>query len=173
MIKTSSNWLCKHVKCCRCHENIQEHEKYDLNSSSLNFKWLCKREGLEKRLNHKIFILYHSKLSYIQFVKAIWAWLCTISKDLQSIHSYTFKISKNHTQDSWITLAQQEPSCRSRKPPRTHTKLEKDQISMVAQPNLPQTTFSNLQTQVKSSKNWSKINLQQLQSEWSRKREFS
>jgi len=52
-----------------------------------------------------------------------------------------------------ITPAQQEPSCRSGKPPITHTKLEKDQTSVVAQPSLPQTTFSKLQTQVKSSKN--------------------
>jgi len=37
---------------------------------------------LEKRGYHEIFILVHSNLSYIQFVKATWAWLCTISKDL-------------------------------------------------------------------------------------------
>jgi len=63
-----------------------------------------------------------------------------------------------------ITPAQQEPFCRPGKPPGTYTKLEKDQTSMVPQPCLPQTTFSKLQTQAKSSKNWSKINLQQLQS---------
>jgi len=48
----------------------------------------------------------------------------------------------NHTR---ITLAQQEPSCRPGKPPGTHTKLEKDQTLVVAQPILPQTTFSKLQ----------------------------
>jgi len=53
----------------------------------------------------------------------------------------------NHTR---ITSAQQEPSCRPRKPPGTHTKLEKDQTSVVAQPNLPQTTFSKLQTKPKA-----------------------
>jgi len=58
-----------------------------------------------------------------------------------------------------ITQAQQEPSCRPGKPPGTHTKLEKDQTSVVAQPCLPQTTFSKLQTQAKSFKNLSKINL--------------
>jgi len=67
----------------------------------------------------------------------------------------------NHTR---ITPAQQEPPCRPRKPPGTRTNLEKDQTSVVAQPSLPQTTFSKLQTQAKSSKNWSKINLQLLQS---------
>jgi len=103
MIKKGSNWLCKHAQCCRCHQNTQEYERDDLNSSSLNFEWLCMRDGLEKRLDHKIFILVHSNLSYIQFVKATRAWLCTISKDLQSFHSYTFKITKNHTQVSWIT----------------------------------------------------------------------
>jgi len=36
----------------------------------------------------------------------------------------------NHTR---ITTTQQEPSCRPRKPPGTHTKLEKDQTSVVAQ----------------------------------------
>jgi len=56
----------------------------------------------------------------------------------------------NHTR---ITPAQQELSCRPRKLPGTHTKLEKDQTSVVAQPCLPQTTFSKLQPQAKSSKN--------------------
>jgi len=56
----------------------------------------------------------------------------------------------NHTK---TTPAQQEPSCRLGKPPDTHTKLEKDQTSVVAQPYLPQTTFSKLKKQVKSSKN--------------------
>jgi len=53
----------------------------------------------------------------------------------------------NHTR---ITLAQQEPSCRPGKPPRTHTKLEKDQTSVIAQSILPQTTFSKLQTKPKA-----------------------
>jgi len=48
---------------------------------------------------------------------------------------------------------QQEPSCRPGKPPGTHTKLKKDQTSILAQPYLPQTTLSKLQTQAKSSKN--------------------
>jgi len=56
----------------------------------------------------------------------------------------------NHTR---ITPTKQEPSWRLGKPPGTHTKLEKDQTSVVAQPSLPQTTFSKLQTQAKSSKN--------------------
>jgi len=47
----------------------------------------------------------------------------------------------NHTR---ITPAYQEPSCRPGKPPGTHTKLEKDQTLVVAQPCLPQTTFSKL-----------------------------
>jgi len=42
----------------------------------------------------------------------------------------------NHTR---VTPAQQEPSCRPRKPPSTHTKPKKDQTWVVAQPNLPQT----------------------------------
>jgi len=29
MIKKGSKWLCKHAQCCRCHENMQEHEKDD------------------------------------------------------------------------------------------------------------------------------------------------
>jgi len=55
----------------------------------------------------------------------------------------------NHTR---VTPAQQEPSCRLGKPPGTHTKLEKDQTSMVAQPSLPQTPFSKLQTMPKASR---------------------
>jgi len=55
----------------------------------------------------------------------------------------------NHTR---ITPAQQEPSCRPGKPPGTHTKLEKDQTLVVAQPCLPQTTFSKLQTKPKASR---------------------
>jgi len=53
----------------------------------------------------------------------------------------------NHTR---ITPAQREPSYRPGKPPGTHTKLEKDQTSVVAQPSLPQTTFSKLQTKPKA-----------------------
>jgi len=53
----------------------------------------------------------------------------------------------NHTR---ITLAQQKRSCRPGKPPGTHTKLEKDQTSVVAQPSLPQTTFSKHQTRPKA-----------------------
>ena len=55
----------------------------------------------------------------------------------------------NHTR---ITPVQQEPSCRPGKPPSTHLKLEKDQTSVVAQPCLPQTTFSKLQTKPKASR---------------------
>jgi len=55
----------------------------------------------------------------------------------------------NHTR---ITPAHQEPSCRPGKPPGTHTKLEKDQTSVVAQPYLSQTTFSKLQTKPKASR---------------------
>jgi len=53
----------------------------------------------------------------------------------------------NHTR---ITPAQQEPSCRLGKPLGTHINLEKDQTSVVAQPILPQTTFSKLQTKIKA-----------------------
>ena len=49
-----------------------------------------------------------------------------------------------------ITPAQQEPSCRPGKPPGTHTNLEKDQTSVVAQPSLPETTFSKLQNKSKA-----------------------
>jgi len=50
---------------------------------------------------------------------------------------------KNHT-------SKQEPSCRPKKPPGTHTKLEKDQTLVVAQLSLPQTTFSKIQTKPKA-----------------------
>jgi len=53
----------------------------------------------------------------------------------------------NHTR---ITPAQQEPSCRPGKPLGTHTKLEKGQTLVVAQPCLPQTTSSKLQTKPKA-----------------------
>jgi len=35
LIKTGSKWLCKDAQCCRCHENMQEHEKDYWNTSSL------------------------------------------------------------------------------------------------------------------------------------------
>jgi len=77
---------------------------------------------------HKIFILVHSNLSYIQFVKASRAWLCTISKDLQSLHPFTFKICKNthkrllnHIR---IKPAQQDNSCRPGKPSDTLRKIK-------------------------------------------------
>jgi len=53
----------------------------------------------------------------------------------------------NHTR---VNPTQQEPSCRTGKPPSTHTKLEKDQTSVAVQPSLPQTTFSKLQTKSKA-----------------------
>jgi len=135
----------------------------------------CKREGLEKRAMHKIFILVQSNLSYIQFVKAIRVWLCTISKDLQSLHPYTFKIRKNtqkrllnHTR---IKPPQQDTSCRLGKPPSTTTKVKKDQTSVVAQTCLPKQPSSSFKHQAKCSKNWSNINLHRLQYVWSQKRE--
>ena len=62
----------------------------------------------------------------------------------------------NHTR---ITPAQQEPSCRPRKPPGTHKKLEKDQTLVVAQPCLPQTIFSKLQTKPNHHKERSKASI--------------
>ena len=82
---------------------------------------------------------------------------CTISRDLQIFTLLHFQNKQkphtrllNHTR---TTPTQQEPSCRPEKPLGTHIKLEKDQTLVVAQPNLPQTTFSKLQTQAKSTKN--------------------
>jgi len=49
----------------------------------------------------------------------------------------------NHTK---ITPAQQDTSCRSEKSLGTHTKLEKDQTSMVTQPCLPQTPSLSFKT---------------------------
>jgi len=134
-----------------------------------------KRERLEKREEHKIFILVHSNLSYIQFVKATWAWLCTISKDLQSIHPYTFKIFKNTTKDSWIT---QETHQHNKNPladlenHQAHTQSLR-KIKLQCSTTQPTTNhFLQASNQAKSSKNWSKINLQLLQIVWSWRREF-
>ena len=70
----------------------------DAMKTSKNMKKMIKAQA-----HHEIFIPVHSNLNYNQFVKATWAWLCTISKDLQSIHPYTSKICKNTIKDSWIT----------------------------------------------------------------------
>ena len=122
-----------------------------------NFKLECKREGLEKRAMHKIFILVQSNLSYIKFVKATQAWLCTISKDLQSLHPCTFKICKN-TQKRLlnhirIKPTQEDTSCRLGKPPSTSAKVKKDQTSMVAQTCLPQPPSPSFKHQEKCYKN--------------------
>ena len=129
-------------------------------------KWKCKRERLEKREDHEIFILVHLTLSYIQFVKTTWAWLCTISKDLQSIHPYTFKICKNTTKDSWITQESHQHSrtlLQTWKTTRhTHKAWERSNLSgNTTQPTINH--FLQASNQAKSSKNWSKINLQLLQ----------
>ena len=71
----------------------------DAMKTCKNMKKMIKAQVLELQ----IFILVHSNLSYIEFVKATLAWLCTISKVLQRIHPYTSKICKNTTKDSWIT----------------------------------------------------------------------
>ena len=52
------------------------------------------------------------------------------------ISKNTHKRLLNHTR---ITTTQHDTSSRPGKPPSTHTKLEKDQTSVVAQPCLPQT----------------------------------
>jgi len=54
--------------------------------------------------------------------------------------------TKRLLNDTRIKPTQQEHSCRLGKPPGTHTKLEKDQTLVVAQPSLPQPTFAKLQT---------------------------
>ena len=115
----------------RSRQNTQEYQKDGSIQISLNFKVLNKWEKLETSIMHKIIILVHTNLSYIQLVKETRAWLCTISKYLQSLQNYTFKICKNTTQ--WLlnhtksTPAQQDNPCRPRKPLSTTQKLEKDQ----------------------------------------------
>jgi len=149
MIKTSSNWLCKHAQSCRYHENMQEHEK----------DWRV-REKIGSQdlytgsLKPELHLVCQGNLSLtLHYFKRFTKYPPLHFQNMQKPQTRLL----NHTR---ITLAQQEPSCRLRKPPSTHTKLEKDQTWVVAQPSLPQTTFSKLQTQAKSSKNWSKINLQ-------------
>jgi len=74
----------------------------------------------------------------------------------------------NHTR---ITQAQQESSCRLGKPPGTHKAWERSNLSgSTSQPTTNH--FLQASNQAKSSKNWSKINVQVLQTVWSRRREF-
>jgi len=73
------------------------------------------------------------KLDFALFQKIYKVFTLTLSK-------YAIKHHKRLLNHTRITPAQQEPSCRPGKPPGTHTKLEKDQSSMVAHPSLPQTT---------------------------------
>jgi len=102
------------------------------------------RRKVREERTPRIFILVHSNLSYIQFVKTTLAWLCTISKVLQRIHPYTSKICKNTTKDSWIT---QESHQHSKNP---LVDLENHQAH--TQPCLPQTIFFKLQTKPKASR---------------------
>ena len=74
-----------------------------LKHKFLKLKMKMQERKVKEERTPWIFILVHSNLSYIQFVKETWAWLCTISKVLQRIHPYTSKIWKNTTKDSWIT----------------------------------------------------------------------
>ena len=109
----------------------------------------------------RIFILVHSNLSYIQFDKATWAWLYKYAKTPQK----TLESHKNHTSTA-RTLLQTWKTTK-----HTHKAWERSNLSgSIAHP----TTIHFLQAsnQAKSSKNWSKINLQQLQHVWSRRREF-
>ena len=59
----------------------------------------------------------------------------------------TYQTLLNHTR---ITTTQQDTSCRPRKPPGTHTKLKKDQTSLVAQPWLPQTPSLSFKHKLKA-----------------------
>ena len=86
-------------------------------------------------------------------------------KNMQKHH----KRLLNHTR---ITPAQQEASCRPGKPPGTHKGWERSNLSgNTVQPTTNH--FLQASNQAQSSNNWSKINLQVLQTVWSRKREFS
>ena len=105
---------------------------------------------------HEIFILVHSNLIYIQFVKATWARLCTISKDLQSLHSYTFKISKKHTQKTLESHKNHNNTTRHllqtwKTTRHTHKAWQRSNLcGSKALPTL--NTFSKLQTQAKASR---------------------
>jgi len=46
--------------------------------------------------------------------------------------------------------AHQKTSCKPEKPPSTHTKLEKDQTSVVEQPCLPQTPYPSFKHKQKA-----------------------
>jgi len=59
-------------------------------------------------------------------------------------------VHSNHTRS---TSAQQDTSYKPGNPLRIHTKLEKDQTSVVAQPCLPQPPSPSFKTQAKCSKN--------------------
>ena len=76
----------------------------------------------------------------------------------------------NHTR---VTPAQQEPSCRPRKPPSTHTHKAWERSNLSGSTTQSTTNhFLQASNQAKGSKNWFKINLQLLQTVWSRRREF-
>jgi len=63
-----------------------------------------------------------------------------------------FALFQKFYKESTTQESHQEPSCRPGKPPGTHPKLEKDQTLVIAQPCLPQTTFSKLQIKPKASR---------------------
>ena len=89
MLKNDQDQFQMIIQTClmlKCYENMQEHEKDDLSTSSWNFKMKMKERKVREERTPRIFIMVLSNLSYIQFVKATLAWLCTISKVLQSIH---------------------------------------------------------------------------------------
>jgi len=130
---------------------------------------------VRKERTPRSFILVHSNLSYIQFVKATLAWLCTISNFYKvstlTLPKYaktpqkTIESHKNHTSTT-RTLLQTWKTTR-----HTHKAWERSNLS--GSTTLPTTNhFLQASNQAKSSKNWSKINLQQLQHLWSRRREF-
>jgi len=95
-------------------------------------------------LKHKLHPVYQGNLSLtLHYFKRFTKYPPLHFQNMQKSH----KRLLNHIR---ITPTQQKPSCRPEKSPGTHTKLEKDQTWVVAQPSLPQTTFSKLQTKPKA-----------------------
>ena len=138
-------------------------------------KWKCKRERLEKRGHHEFLYWFtqtwatsslsrQPELNFALFQKIYKVSTLTLSKYAKTPQK-TLESHKNHTNTA-RTLLQTWKTTK-----HTHKAWERSNLS--GSTTLPTTNhFLQASNQAKSSKNWSKINLQQLQHLWSWRREF-
>jgi len=142
-------WVIQTCSMLQIHQNTQEYQNDGLNPNSLNFNWQCKREGLEKKLMH-MFLYWFTQTWATSSLSRQPEPDFALFQKIYKVYTLTLsKYAKTHTKDSWITQESHQhnkTTLADLENHHTHTKLEKDQTSVVTQPCLPQTPSPKFKT---------------------------